>query len=284
MRRKPRVAILATGDELVRPGEHAGPGSDRRVEPYAARGPGRDKPAGRRSISVSPRDSFEALDEQDRCRAGGACGHSVTLGGASVGEHDLVQSALTRQGMSSVSGASRCVPGKPLMHGRLGAHALLGLPGNPVSSIVCAILFLVPAIRAHAGRRRTPAAITTEPASSEADLPANGGRQDYLRATLSLRSAIRQLVRMLPVATAHAEQDSSMLGTLAQVRRAPGASPSRHGSQRPESPADHPARAVLLSVICRAWPWTCGTQREQLSCSRFVSESLHGRSSKGQPC
>ena len=110
----------------------------------------------------------------------------MTLGGASVGDHDLVQSALSRQGMSLGFWRVALRPGKPLMHGRLGAMALLGLPGNPVSSIVCGILFLVPAIRALLG---DPDAGNdpSEEARLGADLAENDGRQDYLRATLARR-------------------------------------------------------------------------------------------------
>ena len=112
------------------------------------------------------------------------------------------------------------------MHGRLGAMHLLGLPGNPVSSVVCAILFLVPAIRALLG---DPAA-ADDPAEAAVlgrDLPVNDTRQDYLRATLD-RSADG-----LPVATPLPKQDSSMLGVLAEagclIVRPPHAPPAQEG-------------------------------------------------------
>src|SRR5919107_1505398 len=116
VRRRPRVAILATGDELVRPGEPAGPHQIVASNPFA--------------IAALVADAG---------------------GGASVGEHDLVQSALAREGMELGFWRVALRPGKPLMHGRLGPMLLLGLPGNPVSSIVCGILFMVPAIRALLG-------------------------------------------------------------------------------------------------------------------------------------
>jgi hypothetical protein len=132
----------------------------------------------------------------------------VTLGGASVGEHDLVQSALAREGMELGFWRVALRPGKPLMHGRLGPMLLLGLPGNPVSSIVCGILFMVPAIRAMLGDPDA-GADPSEAAMLGTELPANDARQDYMRATLRRGSGGP------PVATAHPVQDSSMLSVLA---------------------------------------------------------------------
>ena len=109
----------------------------------------------------------------------------VTSGGASVGEHDLVQRALASEGLELSFWRVALRPGRPMMHGRLGAMQVLGVPGNPVSSYVCAFLFLVPLIRRLSGRddvERTP-----EPARLGRDLPANDERADYLRATLEPR-------------------------------------------------------------------------------------------------
>jgi molybdopterin molybdotransferase len=117
-------------------------------------------------------------------------------------------------------------PGKPLMHGRLGRTLILGLPGNPVSSIVCALLFLLPAIRALQG---DPSADrdASEPARLGADLAPNDARQDYMRA------ALETLPGELPTVTAHARQDSSMLTVLARsdalIVRAPLAPAVRAG-------------------------------------------------------
>ena len=109
----------------------------------------------------------------------------VTTGGASVGDYDLVQAAFAKEGMALSFWKVAMRPGRPLMHGRLGAMAVLGLPGNPVSSYVCAFLFLVPLIRRLCGRSdlTTP----TESAVLGCDLPANDERADYLRATLDRR-------------------------------------------------------------------------------------------------
>ncbi len=134
----------------------------------------------------------------------------VTLGGASVGEADLVQAALARQGMTLEFWKVALRPGKPLIHGRLGTMPILGLPGNPVSSIVCGILFVVPAIRALLGDPR-PGDDPTEPALLGADVSANDLRQDYMRAMLA------KSPDGLPVATPFGVQDSSMLSILARA-------------------------------------------------------------------
>jgi molybdopterin molybdotransferase len=209
VRRRPRVGILATGDELVRPGEAPGPDQIVASNIYALAALATR--AGGEALDLGiARDSFADLERGIAAARAGGADLLVTLGGASVGEHDLVQSALTRQGMDLGFWRVALRPGKPLMHGRLGPMLLLGLPGNPVSSIVCGILFVVPAIRALLG---DPAAGAdpAEPALLGADLRANDGRQDYLRATLSPASD------GLPVATALPAQDSSMLGILARA-------------------------------------------------------------------
>jgi molybdopterin molybdotransferase len=209
VRRKPRVAILATGDELVRPGETPGP--DQIVASNIFALAGLVSRAGGEPIDLGiARDTFEDLERAiETARAEGA-DLLVTLGGASVGEHDLVQSALTRQGMDLGFWRVALRPGKPLMHGRLGPMLLLGLPGNPVSSIVCAILFVVPAIKALLGDPLA-GADPAEPARLGADLRANDSRQDYLRAALTPSADGLPLVEALPA------QDSSMLGALARA-------------------------------------------------------------------
>ena len=150
----------------------------------------------------------------------------VTLGGASVGDHDLVQTALAREGMQLGFWRIALRPGKPLMHGRIGDMRILGLPGNPVSAIVCAVLFLAPLVRALTGDAdagRDP----SRPAVLGADLPQNDQRQDYLRATIEGDGA------GLPIATPFTRQDSSMLGVLARAHglivRPPHAPPAKAG-------------------------------------------------------
>ena len=107
----------------------------------------------------------------------------VTTGGASVGEHDLVQRALAAEGLSLSFWRLALRPGRPMMYGRLAAMQVLGVPGNPVSSYVCAFLFLVPLIRRLAGRRDVH--LAPAQAVLGRDLPANDEREDYLRATLT---------------------------------------------------------------------------------------------------
>jgi len=246
--RKPRVAVLATGDELVRAGEPVGP--DQIVASSLPATLLMAEKAGAETIDLGiARDSLEALEERIRAAREAQADILVTLGGASVGEHDLVQKALTRQGMSLGFWRVALRPGKPLMHGRLGATLLLGLPGNPVSSLVCAVLFLVPAIRALLGDQHA-AEDPTEDAILGADLPANGERQDYMRASLALQPVPLSLSPgperlMLPVATPHLLQDSSILSILersdALLVRPPHA---------PAASAGEPCRIIRLGRFC----------------------------------
>jgi molybdopterin molybdotransferase len=225
VRRRPRVALLATGDELVRPGETAGP--DQIVASNVVALAALATRAGGMAIDLGiARDRFDDLRRGVEAAREAGADLLVTLGGASVGEHDLVQSALAREGMTLGFWRVALRPGKPLMHGRLGRTLILGLPGNPVSSIVCALLFLLPAIRALQG---DPSADrdASEPARLGADLAPNDARQDYMRA------ALESLPGELPTVTAHARQDSSMLTVLARsdalIVRAPLAPAARAG-------------------------------------------------------
>jgi molybdopterin molybdotransferase len=235
--RKPRVAILATGDELVRPGEPAGPDQIVASNPYALRAI--VERAGGEAIDLGiARDTIEDLARHIEAAKAAEADLLVTLGGASVGDHDLVQPALLRGGMELGFWRIALRPGKPLMHGRLGDMLLLGLPGNPVSSIVCGVLFVSPAIRALLGDPRA-SDDPTEIAVLGGDLPANDQRQDYMRAALS-RSPEGHLV-----ATAQKRQDSSMLATLAEseglIVRAPHASAAKAGD---------PCRVIVLDRFC----------------------------------
>jgi molybdopterin molybdotransferase len=133
----------------------------------------------------------------------------LTSGGASVGDYDLVQKGLAAEGLALSFWRIALRPGRPMMHGRLGAMQVLGLPGNPVSAFVCAVLFLVPLIRRLSGR--SDAEPVTESATLGRELAANDERADYMRATLTAGADGK------PVATPIQVQDSSMIAALAKA-------------------------------------------------------------------
>jgi molybdopterin molybdotransferase len=202
VRRKPRVAILANGDELVPPGETPGP--DQIVSSNGIGLVALVREAGGEAIDlgIAP-DRRDAIAEF--IRGASDADILVTSGGASVGEHDLVQEALKDSGMALEFWRIAMRPGKPLMVGRIKATRVLGLPGNPVSTFVCAELFLKPLIRAMLGLPTAPEIVT---AKLGVAMGANDGRQDYVRAKLSKTNAGF-------VATPFVIQDSSMLAILA---------------------------------------------------------------------
>ncbi len=207
--RKPLVAIIATGDELVLPGGDIGP--DRIVASNAYAIAAFVEGAGGTAIDLGiAADTLEALEAAILKARDAKADVLVTLGGASVGDHDLVKPALAKQGMTLDFWRIAMRPGKPLIHGRLGAMSILGLPGNPVSSIVCGVLFLIPLVRALSGDRAA-GADRSEPAVLGGALPANDQRQDYLRATLAMRGD------GIPIAHPSKMQDSSMLRVLADA-------------------------------------------------------------------
>jgi molybdopterin molybdotransferase len=223
-RRRPRVAILATGDELTRPGAARGPAQIVASNNYAVAGI--VAASGGEAIDLGiAADDVEALT-QSFIRAGEIKADVlITLGGASVGDYDLVQQALVQSGLELGFWRIAMRPGKPLMHGKLGDMAVLGLPGNPVSSVVCSIIFLRPLLLAMQG---DPGAASdlSEAAVFGADVGANDLRQDYLRATLVQAGGAWS-------ATPVANQDSSLVKLLAQsqglIIRAPHAPPAKRG-------------------------------------------------------
>jgi molybdopterin molybdotransferase len=222
--RKPRVAILATGDEVVMPGEPIGRSQIVSSNGLALAAFVRCWGGEPIQLGIAP-DKADALQAMARGAAGADM--LVTTGGASVGEHDLVRSALGAQGLALDFWQIAMRPGKPLMFGRLGDVPLLGLPGNPVSSLVCSVLFLGPALLRMLGATDRPD--TRLVARLGADLPANDRREDYLRATLTIGTDGEA------VATPFAKQDSSMLSLLAAadglVVRAPHAPPAAAGDR-----------------------------------------------------
>ncbi|MDQ0469297.1 molybdopterin molybdotransferase MoeA [Labrys wisconsinensis] len=205
--RRPRVAILATGDEIVLPGAPAGPHQIVASNTFALAAMAQAEGADVIDLGIAG-DTMAALEAAIRRARDAEADVLVTIGGASVGDRDLVQAALTREGMSLGFWKIAMRPGKPMMHGGLGRMRILGLPGNPVSAIVCGVLFLVPLIRALSGRGdRT---LARRPARFAVDWPANDFREDYLRATFALDAAAE-----LPMVTPFAVQDSSMVSVLA---------------------------------------------------------------------
>jgi molybdopterin molybdotransferase len=206
VRRKPRVAILATGDEIVQPGEALGPGQIVSSNSWALAAFVDANGGEAINIGIAPDEKATLKTMAESARGADLL---VTSGGASVGDHDLVQSALGEIGLSLDFWKIAMRPGKPLMFGRLGSTPLLGLPGNPVSSLVCSLLFLAPMLAKFLGRSETePRRVA---ARLGADLKANDRREDYLRATL-VRGSDGAIV-----ATPFQTQDSSMMATLAKA-------------------------------------------------------------------
>jgi molybdopterin molybdotransferase len=224
--RRPRVAILATGDEIAMPGEPIPPGGivssnshalaalvralggEAMVLPVA-----RDDPAMIGAVA----DSVQGMDML------------VTTGGASVGDHDLVIAALQARGMTLDFWQIAMRPGKPLLFGQLGDTPVLGLPGNPVSALVCAILFLLPALGHLSGL--PAAALPVSTAVLGVAVKANDHRADHLRSSISTDETGRIVV--LPFSV----QDSGMLRRLALadalILRPPHAPALPEGSEVP---------------------------------------------------
>jgi molybdopterin molybdotransferase len=206
VRRRPKVAILATGDELVMPGSIPGPGQIVYSNGYALRALARAEGAETIDLGIAVDTVAATTAGIRRARESGA-DILITTGGASVGDHDLVKQSLEAEGVAMAFWRIAMRPGKPMMHGRLGAMRVIGLPGNPVSSYVCGFLFLVPLIRALSGRQLVHHA--RETALLGRDLAANDLREDYLRARLERRGDGAL------IATPVNHQDSSLLGNLA---------------------------------------------------------------------
>ncbi|WP_137128801.1 gephyrin-like molybdotransferase Glp [Rhizobium sp. FY34] len=205
--RRPRVAVLATGDELVPPGEN--PAAAQIIASNTFGIAALVEAAGGEVIDLGIVADRSALIEAAIGEAVNAKADVlVTLGGASVGDHDLVQASLKAMGMELDFWRIAMRPGKPLMVGSLGAMQVLGLPGNPVASLVCGTLFLEPLIARLAHR---PVPSRAGQAITASALAANDHRQDYLRATLS-RDHDGNLV-----AESFGKQDSSMMKIFAHA-------------------------------------------------------------------
>jgi len=224
VRRRPRVAILSTGDEIVMPGDPIGPNQIVSSNSLALG-------AFVAACGALPMQLGIAADTADALKqaAEGARGADllVTTGGASVGEHDLVKDVLGSDGLELDFWKIAMRPGKPLMVGRYRDAAMVGLPGNPVSTMVCALIFLKPALDRLSGL--DPASTPSMTARLAIDLPENDRREDYLRSTLA-RAADGELE-----AKPFAKQDSSMMSLLARsdclVIRPPHAPPAKKGER-----------------------------------------------------
>ncbi|MBF9050083.1 molybdopterin molybdenumtransferase MoeA [Roseobacter sp. HKCCD9010] len=203
--RRPEVALIATGDELVQPGETPRPDQIIASNTYGLKALIEAEGGHARMLPIA-RDTRESLEHVLGLAAGADL--IVTIGGASVGDHDLVGEVAAAMGLERSFYKIAMRPGKPLMAGRLARSALVGLPGNPVSSMVCGHLFIVPMLHAFLGlptgeRRLTHARLAV-------DLPANGPREHYMRARLIPGNG-------LPEITPLDAQDSSLLTRLADA-------------------------------------------------------------------
>jgi len=209
VRRRPRLALLATGDELVMPGATPGPGQIVYSNGYALRALARAEGADTVDLGVAA-DTIEATTAGIRGARELGADILVTTGGASVGDHDLVMTSLEAEGVAIAFWKIAMRPGKPMMHGRLGAMRVVGVPGNPVSAYVCTMLFVVPLIRALSGRKTVHH--VRETALLGADIGANDMREDYLRARLEEPNDGTL------IATPVTRQDSSLLANLAAAQ------------------------------------------------------------------
>ncbi len=220
--RKPRIAILSTGNELVLPGEFVG--QDRIISSNSLGlaamvsanggipinlGIAKDDPGSLKN-AVSQLSGVDML---------------ITIGGASVGDYDLIKSVLGEEGLDITFSRVAMRPGKPLIFGNIFGTPMLGLPGNPVSASVTATLFLLPAISKMLGAEDS--SHNTETAALGRDLKKNDSRQDYLRAKIEINKAGENIV------TPFAQQDSSMLENYAKadclIIRQPFADPLARG-------------------------------------------------------
>jgi molybdopterin molybdotransferase len=229
VRRKPRLVLFTTGDELVLPGQQ--PRADQIVSSNSHALAAMAVAWGAEVINLGiVRDTIKAT--LAAIKRAGSADILITTGGASVGDHDYVQEALKQSGIKIGFWKIALRPGKPLMFGTKGRLRVLGLPGNPVSALVCARIFLKPLIEAMQGVAARPA---PQFASLGVGLPANDSRQDYIRAVLTENDDGRR------IATAFGKQDSSMQRTLRNadclIIRPPGA---------PEAPAGTVVSVILL--------------------------------------
>ena len=214
---RPVVALIATGDELVMPGET--PGEDQIIasNAFGLRALAENTGAKARLLPIardnpaSLKSAFALASDADLV---------ITIGGASVGDHDIVADVTESLGQTRAFYKIAIRPGKPLMAGKLGTSIHLGLPGNPVSAMVCGYIFMAPLLLAMQGLPAEPARRRT--ARLAAPLPKNGPREHYMRAKITAGTI-----------TAFARQDSALLSILAQANalliRPPNDQPRKTG-------------------------------------------------------
>jgi molybdopterin molybdotransferase len=207
--RRPRVAILASGDELVLPGQDASADATIASNTFAMIAMVHACGGDVIDLGIAP-DNVDQIAEQIAAAQAQQADVLVTLGGASVGDHDLTQTALAACGFSLGFWRVAMRPGRPLIHGKLDRMIVLGLPGNPVSAIVCGMIFLQPLLRALSGDAKAGADNTCAARLAEA-MPANDTRQDYIRAMIVGGQD------GLPLLQPFGRQDSAMIGTFARA-------------------------------------------------------------------
>ena len=214
--RRPVVAVLATGDELVPPGTLPGPGQIISSNSLGVAALLTQAGAEARLIGIARDNQASLIQHIEAARDADIL---VTIGGASVGDHDLVGPVLKSLGITLAFWNINMRPGKPMLHGRLGGLRVIGLPGNPVSALICTRVFLIPLVRTLLALPPEKEAAHTAPLAEPVE--ANGPRQHYMRAMLDRQPDGRRLVRLAR------SQDSSLLAPLAAADallvRPPGA-------------------------------------------------------------
>ena len=222
--RKPVVAFIMTGDELRMPGETLNPGQITASNGFGLAAMVEGAGADARLLPIA-RDTVDSLEQAFALARDADL--IVTIGGASVGDHDLVAGSARDAGLDMAFHKVAMRPGKPLLAGRIGSSTLIGLPGNPVSSMVCGVIFILPLIRRMLG---LPPDLTETSHVLAASVPANGPRQHYMRGRLSPEGVVVE-----------PRQDSSLLSVLARadllVVRPP---------DDPALPIGHRVRTVML--------------------------------------
>jgi molybdopterin molybdotransferase len=230
VRRRPRVAVLATGNELIEPGREPGPDQVISSNPYGLAALIERAGGTPELLGIAP-DEIGAIS--DRLRSASGADVLVTIGGASVGDHDLVRPALEKAGMALDFWKIAMRPGKPMLFGRLGDLRVLGLPGNPLSCLITARMFLVPLLYALLGRRETGTETWT--AALTAGLPANGPRQHYIAARLE--QGADGILRATALPATDSARLTGLAGADAFIVRTPGAAAAEAGTLVPVLPA-----------------------------------------------